>query len=128
MDSDDIKIELVKISEALKYIDKRLDTHEEDIKNLHRENAKQSEEIKDAVYLSETLKINLEVSTRNCAESKEARKEAIKELETRIKVLQQDVDKASSKKLILIVEVVTGTLISILALIGSIKGWIKLGW
>jgi hypothetical protein len=128
MEIEDIKIRLAELSEAIKYIDKRLEYHDEELKSLHRENSKQSEEIRDSIYLSDTAKINLDALVKACAECKGCQKEVVKGLSDKLEALKVDIEKASSKKLILIIEVVTGTLISILALVGSIKGWIKLGW
>lgn len=127
MEEDNLNIQLVKLGEHVKYLEKKVDTCEQDIKTLNRENAKQSEEIRDATYLADSVNNRLIDFCKGCSEHKKGQSEIYKDLIDRVDNLDKSINDLSVKKLIIFVQSVVGTIFAILTIIAVMQGWIKFG-
>lgn len=134
MTEEQLLVKIAELSEALKYADKRLDQHDQEIKSLHRENAKQSEEIRDAFYLADSLKGKIEEFTDKCGEHRSCNFDSFKELKEELRELKSKLEntsevarKAATSRLVLIIQSITATLIVTLTIVGAILGWFSIG-
>lgn len=124
MGIEDLVIKVAELREALKYINKRQEQQEQEIKALHRENAKQSEEIRDATYLADTVRLRIDQFEQNCLGHKAVLAEKSKEVSLKIQELDQSIDKVSETKLHLLIKIITAVIVTVLSLISIFKGWI----
>lgn len=134
MTEEQLRVKIAELSEALKYADKRSDQHDQEIKSLHRENAKQSEEIRDAFYLADSLKGKIEEFTDKCGEYRACNfddfkelKEELRELKSKLENTSEVARKAATSRLVLIIQSITATLIVTLTVVGAILGWFSIG-
>lgn len=127
-----------KLSEVIKYSEKRGDYYEQEIKSLHRENAKQSEEIRDCMYLVDSLRVKLDQFDKLFSEKKTESFECKKlnqekfnvldeELQKKFNQLNELIEKYSNKKLITLINTIATFIVSMVGLIGLLSGYIKVG-
>lgn len=125
---------LARLAEVIKYYDNRVLYYDQEIKSLHRENAKQSEEIRDAMYLADSLKLKIEILEKILSEKKTDSTECKKNNNEKFKCLEEKLDEAndlietySNKKIVTIVNTIITAIISLASIIGLLGGWIKIG-
>lgn len=126
---DEFKVKIIELIESIKYSSRRQDLVDQEIKELVREDAKQGEEIKDAIFLTESLKMKMEVYEKNCFEHKLRIQEANKDEKILIADLNDKLEKASQKKLVIGIQTILAAIVVILTILGTISGVIKfVGW
>lgn len=132
---EDLQIIIARLEESLRFLEKRIDQQDLEVKNLHRENAKQSEEIRDAGYLADTIRNGYEDFKKACSnkslchfnEVSKFREELALMHREEIEPLRDAIRKASTNKFVLVVQTITTTILAVLAVIGSLMGWLKIG-
>jgi len=127
MKEEEILIKLAEISEATKYILRHIDGQDQEIKNLHIEDAKKSEEIKDVYYLADKLSSRIEYIEKNCGEHKAQDCQGAKDIKEKIENIDVKFDQLSNKKLVTVVNTVITALVTLFGILGAITGWIKFG-